>query len=857
MKLRTLALLMLVFLMVPTISYGTASGVTDSRDNKSIQLMTALGIMEEDKNTGMFWDNTPVERREMAIILCNLFKLEPTAEESPRFIDVAEKDRAYIETIVRNGYMSGYSDTRFGAKDYITGEQLTKIFVTVLGGESMAESLGGFPQGYLQVARRLGLLKYQSASMSASARRIDVANMISAALDADIMILEGISDDGGMYRVEEGVTFLTEVLNIYRIEGIVKQNEFTALDSPDGTDEGMIVVGDETCYDSGHISDDYLGCYVTAYVHIPNKNVIGELIYIEENDNNIIDISSEDFVGISGTTVKYRDGDKIKSLEMSYVCDMIYNGKAIGYSVDRFDIKTGNLRFIDNNKDRKYDVATIKSYETYIVEKVNIDEKTILAKFGGAPIKLKDDFYRIYQNGKEIGLEEIGSGTVLLAAVSDEVNGSRSIELLVSDERVLGSVDITRINSDGETVLDIGGKEYTVSDYCDSIMASNYLKSIKAGDSGQFCLDAFGKIAYFDASSGTKKVGYMIDAAFNRGVFSGTLTLKIYTEEGVIKNFKSEDKIRLNGVKTEVIKINENLFAGKQLLEYDESEGILTEVNIANNGYDYENFSMDYSGSLRCISKSVLGYKYLTSASTKVFRVPIVAEDVENYNDIINNEALYQNLSGTYFNGGDTYTVSLYDLNEYNEARYAVVTYDPFAADIWYNYPMIIVTDVAEGIDNDENVVILKGLDANGAEVKLTCANREVLTDIGLKRELIVGDVLQYRNGIDGKLAQIIIQHDSTRTEYYMPRELDRSIDGIHVTKAYGKLLRNDGLNAAIYCGGTDEFDMIARNAGGIVYSYNKERDVIRKINFADIEPESDVFVCCNYSGLWMMVVSE
>lgn len=857
MKNRIIAFLTLIFLLSSTVTIGTVHGVDDSFESKNVQLISELGIMGTDEKTGMFWDNTPVERREMAMILCNIFKLEPITDASPRFVDVPEDEREYIETAVRNGYMVGYSDTRFAPRECITGEQLAKIFVTVLGGKPMAEVLGGFPQGYIQAAKKFGLFKNYSGALSDTARRIDVANIIAEALEADIMVTEGVSNDGGIYRIEEGATFLTEVLNIYRYEGIINQNAFTSLDSPDGADEDRVTVGEQICYDKEHIAEDYLGYYVTAYVHIPHKGEIGDVIYADASDNRIVEVKGEDYIGTKGTIVTYRDGDKQKNIEMSYVCDMIYNGKAVEYSVDKFSTETGDIKFVDNNRDGKYDVAVINDYTTYVAEKVNATDEIIAMKYGAAPLRLAEDIYRVYRMGEEVGLEDIASGEVLFAAVSEPSGGKRAIKIHVTEERAIGTVETTRVDGDGKTILKISGKDYAVSEYCEGLMELNYINEIKAGDSGQFFLGLNGEIAYFDADAAVQKVGYMIDAAFEKGVFTGSLTLKIYTDEGQIKSIKSEDIIRLNGEKTEVGKINEELFEGGQLIEYHEKDGVLTEVNLAANGSSYDNFSLDFSGNLRCVSKSVLGYKYITSASTKVFRVPSVPVDTENYDGIMENSALYQNLTGTFFNGGTTYTVKLYDFNEYNEAKYAVVTYNPFAADIWYNYAMLLITEVSEGVENGEDVVILKGLNEKGAEETLVCTSRAVIMDTGLKREPVKGDILQYRNGSDGKLAQIIIQHDVKQGEYYMPKSLDRAIDGLHVTKAFGRVVRNDGMNIAINCGGESEFDFVVRNTNGVVYRYNKERKIISQIDFSDVEPESNAFACCNYEGLRMIVVVE
>lgn len=835
----------------------TAVHADDSGNSESIKLMSALGIMQTDENTGMFWDNTPVERREMAVILCNMLRLEPSNDTSPRFIDVPENGRAYIETVVRYGYMSGYSDNRFVPTECITGEQLAKIFVTLIGGESPASALGGFPQGYVEIARKFGLMRNYSSDLSSAAKRIDVANIISAALDADMMTVASISADGEKYHIEKGTTFLTEVMNIYRYEGIVNRNAFTSLDSPDGTDESSVRIGDKRCYDTRHIAENYLGYNVTVYVHIPHKGDIGDVVYVNTDNNKTVVADAKDFIGVDGTRATYRDENRIKTLEMSYVCDMIYNGKAAEYDADKFNIKNGNIKFIDNNKDGLYDVVIINNYIVRVAEKGNAENEIISLKYGEKPLKLCDYTYRIYRSKEEIDIDDIASGEVLFAAVSDAVGGKGAAVIYVTDERVIGAAETVGKNSDGETTARISGREYCLSDYCEGLMDSGYLNRIRPGDSGQFFVGSNGEIVYFDVSANKQKVGYMINSSIDTNPFGGNIMLKIYTEQSDIIVLKSADTIRLNGKKIEVASISEELLDGGQLIEYAEKDGTLTELNVAVNGVDNDNFSLDFSGSLKCVSKSVLGYKYLATAETKVFRVPFVSEDEEHFDETINNSALYQNLSGTYFNGGTTYTVKLYDFNEYNEAKYAVVTYNPYGSDIWYNYPMLLITDVYEGVDGDNEAVMLKGLNEKGEEESLVCANREVLKDSSIKREPVVGDVLQYRKGVDGKIAQIIIQHSSTQSEYYMPKSLDGAIDGIHVTKTYGKVIRNNGINVLISCGGEAEFDFVARNVNGVVYKYNKDRGAIAKIDFSDIEPEDNVFVCCNYSGLRMIVVNK
>ena len=126
MKYRILSFCMALLLIIPmTINqFAEAADNTesfkDSADIKKVRLLEALGLMEIDSETGFFWDEMPVKRSDLAKIICKMFDISETADASPHFADVKEADRAYVETAVRNGYMSGYSDEKFGADDYVT-----------------------------------------------------------------------------------------------------------------------------------------------------------------------------------------------------------------------------------------------------------------------------------------------------------------------------------------------------------------------------------------------------------------------------------------------------------------------------------------------------------------------------------------------------------------------------------------------------------------------------------------------------------------------------------------------------------------------------------------------------------------
>ena len=93
MKFKFIGALTALIMLISSVSVGAAAKTADSVDSDSVKLLNALGIMGIDESANMFWDDSLVERRELARILCSLMKLTPTADGTPKFTDAGESDR--------------------------------------------------------------------------------------------------------------------------------------------------------------------------------------------------------------------------------------------------------------------------------------------------------------------------------------------------------------------------------------------------------------------------------------------------------------------------------------------------------------------------------------------------------------------------------------------------------------------------------------------------------------------------------------------------------------------------------------------------------------------------------------------
>ena len=615
----TAVLLLISMISVPRIEAANSTETfKDSADTKIVKLLEALGLMEIDSETGFFWDEMPVKRSELAKIICKMFNISETKDASPHFTDVSDYDRAYIETAIRNGYMSGYDNEKFGPDDYVTNIQLIKTFVTALGGDAAAQSQGGYPGGYITIGNMLGLLKGKAVANENISCRIDVANIIYTALHADVLEIAGSVGNNINYKTVEGYTFLTEKRNIYRVKGIISQNEATSLNRDNGLGEGNVKIGTEIHCDDKHLTDDYLGCNVECYVEIPKGDSVGKILYIQETSKNkMITVTDEDIIDVDEIKVRYYDqNNRKRNINMDVTYDMIYNGKAVdhisGEKLERLPyLDMADIKFIDNDDDNVYEVVVVTEYITRVAYSVNEEEEKISFQFDEKQLKLSDSFYRIYNDSGEVKLSDINKDDVLLIAISENDDNEKVIKCRISNQKIQGTIkSIHKDSNDNKFRVTIGEKEYITSSYCKNLESKNKIPKIEAGISGVFYLDSRGNIAYLDSRSGGEQVAFLIDSSiYTEDDGSDAIWIKLFDEQRKFKKFEVKDSIRINSKKIKIQNISNEIkekLNMQGLIKYSEVDGELKEIILPEQGYDAQKFSLDDERTMLCTHDKVL-----------------------------------------------------------------------------------------------------------------------------------------------------------------------------------------------------------------------------------------------------------
>lgn len=844
------------FAFVPTRSYAKTA---DSAD-KVVAFLTNLGIMETDEYTGEFWNDSLVKRFEMAQILCRLFGYDAVKDSTKKFNDVGEVDRPYVETAVRNGLMAGYGDGKFGPNDYVTCGQVIKIFVDLAGGSTYANVCGGFPQGYITAAKKFGIISSLNVAADAEASRIYIAQVIYDALHTELIALEGISTDGyANYTIRDGETLLSELFGIEIINGVIEAIDSTSLNRPNGgTGEDVAIIAEQRVLDPEHLSDEYFGSNVKAYVKKSKAADSYTLIYIEEKSSNKrVEIWGDSITAVTEDFVKYTVGDRVKEQKFSPVTDMIYNGKAINFDETKLKNQSNvNIKMTDSDGDGVINAVFVTEYKDLIVDRVNAEKEKIYFKYGEAALSLEGCFVRMFLDGEKEDFTVLGKETVVSVAASEGTGEDRWITILGCTDTAYGTVD-SMSTQNGVRYANINGEKYEITAAAEGWITAGHIPSIKVGAGGQFYLNTRGEIVYFKSGGNTDSVGYLVAIGSEGDAFSREVRFQIYTDQGKLEIFNAKDKININGSSIKVDNLLSrsewtelsNDVAGKQLIKYVADDGIIKKITYCSNtpSYDPNEWSLDVKESLYVRKQYVLGYTYSVDSSTKVFYVPTTYSS--NLKD-------YKMLTGTYFKRDKTYDVSLYDLSSLGRVSYALVRASGSVLTVDNDF--VFVTELSETTNSDGNIVnVITGYNVAGNLIDLVTDDDSPLTDSSDPPITIEkGDFIQYaKNGL-GTVEELKVVHKLSDTTH-------NGIGTVHtgdrlVSFGYAANIGDAGFlvsetNSSGEISPLDAKAVIA--TGGTVLLHTSERGTVEKVSFADILPGDEIYALTNASNTTMMVI--
>lgn len=489
----------------------------DSFDTEAAHILQSFDIIDNVPYEDLNLENT-ITRAEFAKVVTRVLgygNMEGFAIDS-YYSDVPADYWAssHINLCTSLGIFEGSGNGLFRPEEGVLLQDAVKTMVTVLGYKVVAQE-GGYPDGYISQAAKLGLLKDISAGFETEALRSDVFLLVYNALDVDKLTLTLSANNEQSYQVSKGETirnYLSGMGDIFEGTGIITSNFETFLIESSPVIETDEVEIDGTTYKIG-TSDakNYIGVKVDFAAYEDKKTGDYVLKYVmPERNVEILDIDSNEFNGYESKRVSYYKNEKSTAKALiSESAVILYNNRPIT-DWEQFNIKNGDIRLIDNDGNNIYDVVMIRDYISLPVESVNTEDKLIKFKdsalYNNASAILfdvYDDDYRMVAynaQGEEIGIEDIKSDS-LISIFAD--SNREYMKIVTSDEKAEGI--ITDMLEDG-CVID--GETYLFEE--GTTLSEDV---IRAGDSVVLYLNFEGKVGYIDLiENETNRYGYIIGA---------------------------------------------------------------------------------------------------------------------------------------------------------------------------------------------------------------------------------------------------------------------------------------------------------------------------------------------------------
>ncbi len=198
----------LSFMLASAMTFSAMSvGATELTKEQQKDLYSyKIMVGDEDGNLRL---TDPITRAEAVKMVCCLGNITVTAEDNhlhDKYFNDIPQDHWAIESINNAktvDLIDGDQDGNFHPEDTITYPEIIKMVVSVLGYSPMAETMGGYPNGYIITATRLGLTESFTVSNDDSVSRNEVALLITKALDIPIM-QQSLSSEDEEYQIMNG-----------------------------------------------------------------------------------------------------------------------------------------------------------------------------------------------------------------------------------------------------------------------------------------------------------------------------------------------------------------------------------------------------------------------------------------------------------------------------------------------------------------------------------------------------------------------------------------------------------------------------------------------------------------------------
>ncbi len=730
-----LSLILFITLMGPLASEAAFEA---SEYGEEIYFLRDLGLVGEKSisDTELSRRMTRGEFADIAVQIMGFADEAAAVSYTPKYTDVLP-EHPYAKSILfatNLGMFTGVSDTEFAPDEPVYMSQAIKVAVCMAGFEMLSLSYGGYPSGYMRVAREIGILQEILADDTSGALRGEIFQLMYNTVNTDMAIQSEFGDAAG-FITQEGRTILSEYHSIFKSEGIVEANYYAAIKGEATGIKDKIRINGIDCYTPADKYISMIGRNVIFYYHSDGKT--NKLLAAYDNNNTQFIFESNSDLKFNYTEGYYEHAgiDKTRRFNIGREYDVIYNGEVLDIS-DPLLMKPacGTVTLIDNNDDRIYDVVIIDEYYNLVVysyDSYTEEIHDIASK--------KGDFSRnlsLYNYETVIICDKTGS---VLSTSSIKANNVISvyknrqnhyIKLVVSDDFFSGKIS----EKTAADKIVAGGVTYKFSsdlrfDPSTLNFTNEYI----------FYLDSSGEVVYITMQS-SNDLGYIVDIKKSTGLDSAYY-IKVFSADEEMSVFELADKVTItkspsNSSSLTPDEVNTLMQSDKRnlyLLEKDKDGKVKKIIYpyVVNTKDEFENmpvypfFKLDYlikewpditdSGRIQYVEKQYgfSGWLAMPQAAF-TFDVPVLSNlsPADNFFSVTPISEYDENTK---------FTLNKTPTGADDELEFYSLNYDSFLADVLVHYvdtaqtnqisqssSPVLVTSVTQGIDEQTGDEVIK-----------------------------------------------------------------------------------------------------------------------------------------------------
>ncbi len=773
---KVLSLVLAVVMLFGMQTFAFTDVAATANYAEAVQVLSALEIINGYED-GTFKPEGKITRAEYAAIVCRILDMgDAGANQVGGYFTDVEADHwasGYIATASQLGIVNGMGDGTFAPSAEVTYEQAVAMLVRALGYERKAQSMGGYPTGYMMIANQESIT-VGTANTAGGASRATVARLTYNSLTVPMMDQTSWGSDEKFEPIATQSLLWTK-LNAIKAEVTFNniplnktETDATVTIAPTKMDQVAQANYNKAPFaipSSVKINDVDLtglqGLVATAIIDKADDAEWKLVTVVAKAGKNVeieVDPALLQETVYTDGSIEYKktaDDDRNSKIKVPTGGLTVYKNLVYGAwsDVDALGADATDVayRFVDTDNNGEYETVFIDNVGVFMVGSVNTKNFKIQRETTNANAQATYTSSIVLDpevettawsltdaEGNALELADIKAGDVLAVAVSFD-SPDTYYEIVVTNNTIEGTVTQS-YTENGDTYYTIGDADYTMLttgtlNPGDAITATVY------GD----------KIVCYDVAEGVKNYGVVI-ANNVASDFGTTYQAQILTMAGEIVTLDLADKV--NGADYTGTNFATD-FAKDNIIAYNlNNAGEIKAFEVADKDVTVGTIVGDFTPAATTVSgddkavyatgksyydtREKLDNLYITDDT-----VVVITENAYG----ANNKADYAVSSKAIFDETETYDFfAVY--NDAKEAKF-VVLYQEMNNVNMSGYPLVVTKVSTVTVDNDYRTKLVGYID--GEEVELVTAE-------GVSRTLLAAnDIAMIATNADGEITAATI----------------------------------------------------------------------------------------------------